>query len=208
MKDLIFGSSGAPVEKPSIAASTVTINEPKILEVSYNRIYFYSEINRNSILTLNRNLHELCSANLTDARIKGVENPIPIKLHINSFGGSIFAGLAGMDEILKSSEYVEVHTIVDGVCASAGTFLSVSGSKRYINRHAFMLIHQLSSVFWGKHEEFKDEMENLEKLMTVIKEVYLSKTKLPENKLEEILKHDLFFRAEECVEFGLADEIL
>jgi len=132
--------------------------------------------------------------------------PANLYLHIQSYGGSIFAGMAGMDEIIKS--IVPVHTMVDGCCASAATLLSICGKKRLINRHAYMLIHQLSSFMWGKYEEFKDEMQNLDKIMGMIKKVYAEYTKIPMSKLEEILKHDLWFDANECKEYGLVDEII
>jgi ATP-dependent protease ClpP protease subunit len=129
-----------------------------------------------------------------------------IFLHINSYGGNIFAGLACMDSILQSD--IPVITIVDGACASAATFLSVVGNERYINQHAYMLIHQLSSLMWGKYNEFKDEMKNLDNFMAVIKGVYKRYTKIPMKKLEEILDHDLWFDAKTCLEYGLVDKIM
>lgn len=186
----------------------IFVSEPKILEIVNNRIYFYSEIDRSSILILNKNLRELSNQYLVTARTNEVEKATPIYLHINSYGGSIFAELAGMDEIIKVSEKVDIITIVDGCCASAGTFLSIVGKKRVINKHAFMLIHQLSSMMWGKYEEFKDEMKNLNKIMEMIRGLYKVYTKLPVKKLNEILKHDLWFSAEECLKFGLVDEII
>ena len=111
-----------------------------------------------------------------------------------------------MDEILHCE--VDVHTVVDGCCASAATFLSVVGRKRYINQHAFMLIHQLSSFIWGKYEEFKDELENLNRLMDTIKAIYNAYTEVPSEKLDEILKHDLWFDAETCLKYGMVDEII
>jgi len=44
--------------------------------------------------------------------------------------------------------------------------------------------------------------------MTLIKSVYLKKSKFKAKQLEELLKHDLFLSAKECLKFGLVDEIL
>lgn len=198
----------APVETSEPKNREVLLREPRILERVNNRIYFYSEIDRSSILNLNKELRQLTNDTLYNAQVNDSPTPDPMYLHINSFGGSIFHGLAGMDEILKARDKTEVITIVDGCCASAGTFLSVAGSKRYINKHAYMLVHQLSSMMWGKFSEFKDEMENLEKLMEMIKGIYKTYTKLPSKKLDEILKHDLWFSAEECLKYGLVDKII
>ena len=57
-------------------------------------------------------------------------------------------------------------------------------------------------------QEFDDEMRNLENLMKLIKNIYKKHTKVPPKKLDEILKHDLWWDAETCLKFDLVDEIL
>jgi len=111
-----------------------------------------------------------------------------------------------MDTILRTK--VPVHTYVDGFCASAATFLSVVGEKRFMSRNSYMLIHQLSTNFWGKYSEFEDEKQNLDLMMTTIKNVYKEYTKVPMKKIDEILKHDLMWDAETCKTLGLIDEII
>jgi len=184
-----------PIEKSALS----------FIEVVENRIYFYSDIDRDKILQLNRHIRNKGIDLQREAMVQARE-PANIYLHIQSYGGNIFAGMAGMDEIIKSM--VPVYTMIDGCCASAATLLSICGKKRFINRHAYMLIHQISSCMWGKYEDFKDEMKNLDKFMTMIKEIYSEYTKIPMEKLEEILKHDLFFNANECKEYGLVDEVI
>ena len=71
-----------------------------------------------------------------------------------------------------------------------------------------MLIHQLSSFAWGNFEQLKDDMKNCEMLMRMIKSVYKEYTKVPMSKLDEILKHDLWFDAETCLKYGMVDEII
>ncbi len=71
-----------------------------------------------------------------------------------------------------------------------------------------MMIHQLSGGIWGNYEIIKEEYENMELLMTCIKKIYLEHTKIPESDLIEILKHDTYLNAEECVKYGLVDEIV
>ena len=175
------------------------------IEVVQNRIYFYSRIETEKILQLNKTIRNT-STELRRAVVNLNREPVYIHLHINSYGGEIFAGLAGMDEIIHST--VPVYTTIDGCCASAGTFLSLCGKKRMINRHAYMLIHQLSSGMWGKYQECKDEIKNLDKLMVMIKQIYKEYTSIPMEKLEEILKHDLWFDSEECLKYGLVDGII
>jgi len=180
--------------------------EPSFIEAVENNVYFYSEIEREKVLQLVKRIKELNNSyGLTEKQLS-LKEKIPINIYINSYGGSIFSGLSVVDEIINSSQ--PIHTIVDGCCASAATLFSVVGQKRLIKSHSYMLIHQLSSCCWGKHQEFLDEMENQKKLMAMIKNIYLQYTKLPEKKLSEILKHDLWFDAKTCMKYGLVDQII
>ena len=129
-----------------------------------------------------------------------------IFLHINSYGGSVFAGLAAVDYIKNSK--IPVCSIVDGCAASAATLMSVVAEERKIHENSFMLIHQLSSGMWGKYEELKDDMKNSEVLMNTIKKIYENHTTIPKSKLDQILKRDLWFNAKTCLKYGLVDEIL
>lgn len=170
-----------------------------------NRIYYYAGVSHNSVLDLTEQVQTVTKK----MQVLAVENeiePPPITLHVGSYGGSVFAGFAGMDMI--KSNPIPIHTVIDGAAASAATLLSVTGSKRLIRKNAYMLIHQLSSFMYGKFMEIKDQMQNLEKLMSTIKQTYVDHAKIPSDKLDEVLKHDWWLNAEECLKFGLVDEII
>ena len=194
-----WGEKKQPVKK-----TNGDLNE-KHISVQDNKIYFYSGVNRNSCVELNKKIGELESKSLTLSKTLGILPP-SIKLFINSGGGSIVSGIASMDTILRTQ--VPVHTYVDGFSASAATFLTVVGEKRFMSRNSYMLIHQLSSNFWGTYSNFEDEKENLDLMMKTIKDIYKKYTKLPMKKLDEILKHDLMWDAQTCLKYGIVDEII
>jgi ATP-dependent Clp endopeptidase proteolytic subunit ClpP len=177
----------------------------KHISVHENKIYYYAGVNRDSVSELNKKLGELESRSLTLSNNLDIEPPT-LKLFINSGGGSVVSGISSMDTILRTK--VPVHTYVDGFAASAATFLSVVGEKRFMSRNSYMLIHQLSSQLWGKYSEIEDEKKNLDLMMETIKNVYREHTKVPMNKLDEILKHDLLWDAKQCLKYGLIDEII
>ena len=176
------------------------------VRVSGNTILFYADITEQSALDLNEALHSLDSKLHQLSMIAGDDFKPCIKLRINSYGGSLFAGLAVLDTIrnLKS----EIHTYVDGSAASAATIISIAGSKRYIGKNSMMLIHQLTAGAYGKFTELEDDMENNKRLMKMIKDIYKQYTKVPMKDIDEILKHDLWFDSAKCLEFGLVDEVL
>ena len=192
-------------KKSSTKKDAQTTAPDKHIAVHENKIYYYAGVNRESASELNKKIGELESKSLTLGNNLDIDPPT-LKLLINSGGGSITAGISSMDTILRCK--VPVHTYVDGFAASAATFLSVVGEKRFISRNSYMLIHQLSGNFWGKYSEFEDEKQNLDLMMKTIKDVYKKYTKLPMKKLDEILKHDLLWDAETCLGYGLVDEIV
>ena len=175
------------------------------VEVLNNKIYFYSEVSRPKNLELNKAIVNL-DVGMQNRAVALDADPGRIFLHINSYGGSVFAGLSTVDYIINSK--TPVVSTIDGCAASAATLMSVSASHRRMNKHAYMLIHQLSSGLWGKYEELKDDMENCDNFMKVIREIYEEHTKIPKKELDKILKHDLWWDAEKCLQYGLIDEII
>ena len=192
-------------KKPSQKKDAQNTPADKHISVHENKIYYYAGVNRESASELNKKIGELESKSLTLSNSLGILAP-PIKLLINSGGGSITAGISSMDTILRTT--VPVYTYVDGFAASAATFLTVVGKKRFISRNSYMLIHQLSGNFWGKYSEFEDEKQNLDLMMETIKNVYKEYTKVPMKKINEILKHDLLWDARTCLKYGLIDEMV
>ena len=200
----------APPEEESVILHYLDdLKPPKeradYLEIVNNRIYFYSGVETKNVLGLNKTIREL-SAEIQHSAAVLECPPASIFLHVNSHGGDLFSGLAAMDEIRKSK--TPIISIVDGCAASAATLMTIAADKRQINKHAYMLIHQLSSGMWGKYKEMKDEMENYDNMMKTIRDIYLEYTKIPKKKLNEILEHDLWFDAETCLKYGLVDEII
>ena len=170
----------------------------------YNRVYFYSEVSRESIFTLNTLLREAAKFVHTASFDLNIKN-IPVYLHINSYGGSLYAAYAAVDTIKNLR--VPVYSIIEGCAASAGTIISVVCEKRFISANAYMLIHQLSSGMWGKMSEIEDEYNHLTELMDQIKRLYGEYAKIPKKELVELLKHDLWLTPQICVKYGLVDDI-
>jgi ATP-dependent Clp protease protease subunit len=101
-----------------------------------------------------------------------------------------------------------VISIIDGCAASAATIMSVTAQERLMHENSFMLIHQLSSMMWGKYAELKDDMVNNDMLMEKIKGIYEEHTKIPKKELSKLLSHDLWWDAKKCLQYGLIDDIV
>jgi ATP-dependent Clp endopeptidase proteolytic subunit ClpP len=176
----------------------------KNIKRTNNHIYFYSEVTRETIFDLIMHIKDAEEENLITSIKLHIES-IPIFLHINSKGGSVFDAFNAIDVI--QSCRMPIHTIIEGATASAGTLISVVGEKKYMTKNAFMLIHQLSSVCWGKMSEIEDEFENLQELTEKIKDIYSENTKIPKKELNKLLQHDLWLNSSKSLKYGLVDEL-
>ena len=184
-------------EETEITSDDVTVID--------NHIYFYCEVSKASALKFNIEFKKLIKRN----RLIGIENDIaspPIKVYINSVGGEVMSALSIVETIRKSP--IEVWTIVDGEAASAATLISCMGHKRFINKNAIMLIHQLRTGFWGKADEFEEEAKNNKKIMKIIRNIYLDRTSMDKEELDSILKKDSYMISKKCFELGIVDEII
>jgi ATP-dependent protease ClpP protease subunit len=192
-------------ELPSVEVKSEE-KETVILPVSGNRIYFYSDVTRESIYVLNRQIDEM-TRHLKSVQFNyGLDQPPVIDVYISSEGGDVFPAMSTVDKIVSNP--IPIHTHCEGIVASAATLISVAGKKRTISPNSSMLVHSVTSGFWGNFQEFKDEIRNLELIMKLIKKIYLKYTKFKECELDELLKHDLVLDADECKRVGLVDKVL
>lgn len=165
-------------------------------------VYFYCDVCEESVAELNQTLKRVeLDARLALTKV-GLYDQVPqIHLHIKSDGGDLYSGLAAMDYIRNMDAHVT--TYAEGCVASAATFVFFGGSPRIVRRNAYLLFHQIGSEFWGKFEDMKDEMRQCEKLMRAIKKIYMRETNIPENKLDKMLKRDVYMSYKRCIKYGV-----
>jgi len=179
------------------------------VEVVGNHVYFYADVDPDRTLALMKAVREL------DARLRSEHisrampedaAPVPIWLHVQSWGGESVAGLAAADQL--SAVKTPVYSVVEGMCCSAATFISCACEKRFITPRSFMMIHQLHGSFEGKHDELEDIQRFYDAVMEQVVKFYLGHTKMAEEAIREALKRDTYLDAQRCIDQGLADAIL
>ena len=178
------------------------------VETVDNHIYFYADVDSDRCLAVIREIRRVDADLRTEHLSRGLEGtPLtPIWLHIYSYGGDLFAGFNMADQLATIK--TPIFSVIEGICASAATLIAMPCTKRYILPNSFMLIHQLSSLVWGTHEQFKDEMGLQQKMMERLVEFYARRTKTPTDEVRAMLTRDFWMDAETCVRLGFVDEIL
>lgn len=183
----------------------VTNSGGSSIRVVENKIFFYDDVTNDSILELNRLLMEVDVKLQNTKNILGDSFDPVIHLRVKTDGGDLHAVLSTVDIInnLKS----KVYTYIDGSVASAGTMITLAGDRRFMGKHAIFLIHQLSAGAYGKYSELEDNMENCSNMMKFLKAYYKETTKIPMKTLDSLLKRDLYLSADECIQYGMVDEV-
>ena len=197
------------LENAESPASNNNQSDPLTVETVNNHIYFYSGVNSDRCLALIKELrwkdselrNEHISRSLSENHPK-----TPIWLHINSGGGAIFDAFSISDQIKKIE--TPIYSIVEGYAASAATLISMSCAKRFIQPSAYMMIHELSNVAWGKYSDFEDEMALMDMLMDMIEKFYSEYSHLKNKEIKKFLKRNSWFDASRCVKHGLVDAII
>lgn len=163
-------------------------------------IYYYGDITRDNVLSLITRTKKLEKELLKKAI--DLEGYVPnINVHIHSDGGDLFSGMNAMDALRTIK--VHVTTIAEGTCCSAATFALLGGDKRLMGKHAHVMIHQLSTCFFGKYQEILEEVATCKKLMKTMKKVYRAETKIPKDTFKELMKKDIYLSATECIKYGI-----
>lgn len=200
------GDLESPIPQINIMTSSDDVSYGSgSIRTTENRILFYYDITSESCLELNKCLMDMDLKIQTLKLSLGGDYKPTIHLHIQSPGGEIYPAFSTVDTI--KSMNTDVYTYVDGLAASAATLISCVGKKRFIGKYGYMLVHELSTVLYGKFSDLEGGFNDTKKLMKVLKDFYKENTKIPMKRLEEILKHDLYLSAQECLDYGLVDEI-
>lgn len=182
-------------------------HEDEYVRVQGSDVYFHCEVCEATVLELILKLKKLENELLHKYLDLGIRRRPEIRIFIRSDGGDIHSGLSAMDTI-QNMDRVKVKTIADGICASAATFILLGGHRRYMTPNSYIMIHQLNmDGTWGKFEDFKDQLANLQQFMDRFRKIYLEETKIPSEKLEEILKRDVYMDSNKCLDWEIVDHM-
>ena len=130
---------------------------------------------------------------------------------IDSYGGQVYS-LMSMISNIKHSR-IPIATIIEGKAMSCGAILFSFGHEgmRYIDPDATIMIHEVSSMSWGKVEEIKVSADETDRLNKKIFEMMAENCGHHKDYFLDIVHEkghaDWFLDAKECVKHNLANHI-
>ena len=134
-----------------------------------------------------------------------------IPIIIDSYGGQVYS-LMSMIAAIKASE-LPVATIVEGKAMSCGAILFTFGEEgmRYMDPNATLMIHDVSSMDWGKVEELKASAAEADRLNDKVYKMMAQNCGKRDDYFMKIVdkkKHaDWFLDAAESKKHGLANHL-
>ncbi|CYU88267.1 Clp protease ClpP [Streptococcus suis] len=134
------------------------------------------------------------------------DNGEDIEIHINSGGGSVFAG-SEIFTALKSYSGKKVVKIV-GLAASAASVIAMAGDVIEMSPTAQMMIHNVSSFASGDHTALRKEADVIEAMNQSIANAYIIKSGKSMDELLDLMGDTTWFTAQKAVSFGLADSVM
>jgi ATP-dependent protease ClpP protease subunit len=135
--------------------------------------------------------------------------PGRVDVRINSGGGDVFDGVAIHTLLARHSGGVTVH--VDGLAASAASFIAMAGDRIVMARNAFMMIHDGMTGTYGNGNTHRSSADLLDKVSDNIADMYAERAgEDPEHwrNLMTVNGEDgTWYTGQEALDAGLADEI-
>jgi len=138
------------------------------------------------------------------AAIEKVDTP-EMNIRINSPGGDVFDGLAIYNSIKRHKS--KVVTYVDGIAASAASFIAQAGDVRVMMPHSQLMIHDAMTFGWGNAGELREIADNLDRQSNNIAGIYAGKGNKSIDDYRTLMLAESWFFAQEAVDAGLADRV-
>lgn len=128
-----------------------------------------------------------------------------IHLRINSPGGSVFAARAMEQALRDHKARVVVH--IDGLAASAATFIAMAGDEVVMGAGAMFMIHKAWTLAYGNADDLLQTAGLLEKIDGTLASTYAARTGKPVADIQQWMADETWFTAQEAVDAGFADRI-
>ena len=130
-----------------------------------------------------------------------------INLKITSYGGDVYAMLGTIDYFKTLP--VKVNTQCVGACMSAAAVILACGTgKRTMTKNSTFMLHERSAFESGKTSDVLKGADHLKKLQKNINRIMGEVTNKDQSFWEGVSQHDTYLTAEECLEYGIVDEII
>lgn len=127
-----------------------------------------------------------------------------VELHVNSGGGSVFDAFAIMTALRNHPGQVTAY--VDGLAASAASYLIAAADKVVMSSVAWLMIHNASGLVVGNAADMRKTADDLEQIDAAIAAIYAKRSGTGHDFAAD-MADETWLDAEQALELGLVDEV-
>ncbi|MGF3103659.1 head maturation protease, ClpP-related [Rossellomorea sp. DUT-2] len=144
------------------------------------------------------------TANEVEAILKNI-SASHIDVHINSYGGDVFDGIAIYNQLKNHKATITTH--IDGIAASAASIIAMAGDEVVMNIGSMLMIHEGSTMAWGNKGDVRKTLTALEGIDKSIADIYMTKFAGDRADIDRMITNETWFTSSEAVDAGLADKV-
>ena len=139
------------------------------------------------------------------AELGALPNDAALDLRLNSPGGSVFDAVAIFNALKRHAG--EVTVWIDGIAASAASYIAMAGDIVVMPQNAFLMIHDPSGLVMGTAEDMRSTAEALDKVKGSLIQGYAAKSGKPDAEIAALMAAETWLDAQEALALGLIDRI-
>jgi ATP-dependent protease ClpP protease subunit len=140
------------------------------------------------------------------AELGALPEGTPVDLRLNSPGGSVFDAVAIHNALTRHEGTVTVW--IDGIAASAASYIAMAGDEIVMPENAFLMIHDPSGLVMGTAEDMRAMAEALDKVKGSLVSGYAAKSGRTPEEVSALMAAETWFDAGDAVAQGFADRLI
>jgi ATP-dependent protease ClpP protease subunit len=139
------------------------------------------------------------------AALAAIPSSRAMEVHINSPGGDVFDGIAIYNAIAQRPG--PVTTVVDGLAASAASFIAQAGKTRVVSPGSMMMIHDASGLCIGNAAEMRELADLLDQVSGNLADIYAAHAGKTATAWRDAMRAETWYKAQAALDAGLADQL-
>ena len=148
------------------------------------------------------------SANYFRDQLAAIPHNAKIDVYINSLGGSVLEGLSIRNQLYRHP--ADTTAYIDGFACSIASVIPTGCKKVVMYRNTMQMMHHAWTWASGNAVQLHKAADDIAKIDQGVCQSYLEKAggKLTAETLQELLDRESWLTAQECLDYGLCDEIV
>ncbi len=139
------------------------------------------------------------------AELGALPEDAAIDLRLNSPGGSVFDAVAIFNALQRHEG--EITVWIDGIAASAASYIAMAGDEIVMPKNAFLMIHDPSGLVMGTAEDMRATAEALDKVKGSLIQGYAGKSGKPDDEIAALMAAETWLDAKDALDLGFIDRI-